>query len=66
MASVGEMVFALLEVGVTQAEIANAAKVHQTTISKLARGDLQDILSQPYLAIKKLYESKLNKEPDDA
>jgi hypothetical protein len=66
MPTVGELVLALLEAGVIQAEIARAAKLHQTTISKIARGDQTDVLSRPYFAIEKLYRSTLNKERGNA
>ena len=46
-----ELVCALLEAGLSQEQIAKEAQVHQTTVSKLARGDIKDTLSKTYRAL---------------
>jgi transcriptional regulator with XRE-family HTH domain len=40
----------------TQAEIAHRTGITQGTISKLERGDVEDVLSKTYLALQALYD----------
>jgi len=54
------MVLDLLESGHTQCEIAMVCDVHQTTISKLARGDTRDMLGRSYAALTALHKSSFN------
>jgi transcriptional regulator with XRE-family HTH domain len=51
------MVLDLLESGHTQHEIAAVCDVHQTTISKIARGDTADMLGRAYAALTALHAS---------
>lgn len=55
-----DMVLALLESGHKQYEIAMVCDVHQTTISKLARGDTRDMLGRSYAALAALHKSSFN------
>lgn len=50
-----ELVCALLEAGLTQQTIASRAEVHQTAVSKLARGDTADVMSRTYRALLDLH-----------
>lgn len=50
-----ELVLALLEAGLTQQVIAERTGVHQTTVSKLARGEINDVLSRNYRALLSLH-----------
>lgn len=51
-----EIVCDLLEFGFSQNTIAERSGVHQTTISKLARGDITDVMSQTYRTLLALHQ----------
>lgn len=50
-----ELVLALLEAGLTQQTIAERTGMHQTTVSKLARGEINDVLSRNYRSLLSLH-----------
>lgn len=51
-----DYIAALADWGLTQMQIAERTGLAQSTISKVARGDVSDILSQSYLRLRALYE----------
>lgn len=51
-----EYLMAIREKGLTQVQIAERTGVPQGTISKVERGQVGDVLSKTYLAIKALYD----------
>jgi transcriptional regulator with XRE-family HTH domain len=58
-----EYLQAIRETGMTQAEIASRTGITQGTISKLERGDVEDVYSKTYVALQTLYaELKLWKK----
>jgi transcriptional regulator with XRE-family HTH domain len=54
----------LLEAGLTQEQIATRAGVHQTTVSKLARGDTKDVYSRTYRALQSLHTEICRPQPN--
>lgn len=51
-----EYLMAIREMGLTQVQISERTGVPQGTISKVERGQVGDVLSKTYLAIKALYD----------
>ena len=47
---------AIRDKGLTQAQIADKTGISQGTISKIERGDIDDVLSKTYLALQALYD----------
>lgn len=45
------------DTGMTQAEVAERTGVPQSTISKIERGKVDDVMSASYLALQALYDS---------
>lgn len=58
-----QLVHALLRMGLTQAEIAAHAGLAQSTVSKVARGAVRDVLSRSYLQLKALYDEMSAAQP---
>lgn len=61
-----ELVDALLARKWTQQQIADRVGVQQSTVSKIARGDVSDVMSRTYLALLALYEEVVTAEPKAA
>lgn len=51
-----EYVTALLELGLTQKQIEEKTGIPQPTISKISRGDVEDVMSRNYRKLQALYE----------
>lgn len=51
-----DYVNALIERELTQQQIADRTEIPQPTISKIARGDVKDVLSKNYRRLQALYE----------
>jgi transcriptional regulator with XRE-family HTH domain len=51
-----EYLKAIRATGMTQAEVAEKTGITQSQISKLERGDVDDVLSKNYLALQALYD----------
>lgn len=56
-----EIVLALKESGLTQAQIANATGLAQPTVSKIERGDVADVMSKSYLRLMVLHRKHCGK-----
>lgn len=54
-----DLVQQLLELGLTQQEIADRSGIAQPTVSKIHRGDVKDVLSRNFLALKTALQEKL-------
>ena len=52
-----EIVCALLLAGLTQEQIADQSGVHQTTVSKIARGDTKNVLYSTHQALQCLHSN---------
>ena len=52
-----DFVIALIERGLTQVDIAERTGIPQPTISKVARGDVADVMSRNYRKLQALYEA---------
>ena len=52
------MVDALVAGGWTQKQIEERTGIPQPTVSKIARGDVRDVMSKTYLALLSLYQSE--------
>jgi transcriptional regulator with XRE-family HTH domain len=50
-----ELVSALKDHGLTQAQIGERAKVPQSTISKIERGEVKDVMASTYLKLQALH-----------
>lgn len=57
-----ELVLALLEASLTQEQVAARSGVHQTTISKLARGDSKDAMASTYRRLEALHKEVCQKQ----
>lgn len=55
-----DYVNALLELGLTQAVIAERTGIAQPTISKVGRGEVADVLSRNYRKLQALHEETLH------
>lgn len=53
-----DFIGALLGAGMTQVEIAERTGIPQPTISKVARGDVKDVLSQNYRKLQALHAER--------
>lgn len=51
-----ELVLAIRAHGLTQSQIAERTGIPQPTISKIERGDVQDVMSRSYRALQALLE----------
>jgi transcriptional regulator with XRE-family HTH domain len=51
----GDIVIELLEHGMTQQQIGASVNLHQTTVSKLARGDVADVMSNTLKKLEALH-----------
>jgi transcriptional regulator with XRE-family HTH domain len=51
-----DYVAALIERGLTQQQIADRVEIPQPTISKIARGEVKDVLSRNYRKLQALYD----------
>lgn len=54
-----DYVLALIELGLTQTVIAERTGIPQPTVSKVARGDVADVLSRNYRKLQALHEEVL-------
>lgn len=61
----GEIVCDLLEAGLTQKAIGDHAGIHQTTVSKLARGDVTDVMSKTLKKLEALHASTVKPKKED-
>lgn len=53
--------------GLTQAQISDRTGIPQPTISKIARGDVEDVLSKTYRRLQSVHEEELAKrQPEPA
>lgn len=50
-----DFIEALIKAGMTQVQIAESTGIPQPTISKVARGDVKDVLSQNYRKLQALH-----------
>lgn len=53
-----EFIAALIETGMTQSEIAERTGIPQPSISKVARGDVGDVLSKSYRKLQALHAER--------
>ena len=60
-----DLLIAIRESGLTQAQISERTGIPQPTISKLERGDVQDVMSRNYRALQGLYD-EISKEKSAA
>jgi transcriptional regulator with XRE-family HTH domain len=51
-----EFIAALLNSGMTQVQIADRTGIPQPTISKVARGEVKDVMSQSYRKLQSLHD----------
>jgi len=56
-----DYVNALIQLGLTQTVVADQTGIPQPTISKVARGEVADVLSRNYRKLQTLYEETLRK-----
>lgn len=56
-----DIVLALKQSGLTQAQIADGAKITQPTVSKIERGEVSDILSRSYLRLMAMHRKHCGK-----
>ena len=64
-----DFVLALMERGLTQVDIASRTGIPQPTISKVARGEVADVMSRNYRKLQALYDvtpPKADAAPADA
>lgn len=52
-----DLLAAIRATGMTQAEVAAKTNIPQPTISKIERGDVDDVMSRNYRALQSLYRS---------
>ena len=52
-----DLLAAIRATGMTQAEVAAKTNIPQPTISKIERGDVEDVMSRNYRALQSLYRS---------
>lgn len=57
-----DFVEALIGKGLTQSQIAERTGIPQPTISKVARGDVSDVLSRNYRKLQALHDELINTE----
>lgn len=50
-----DLLKAIRATGLTQAQVADRTGIPQPTISKIERGDVQDVMSRNYLALQALH-----------
>ena len=55
-----DYVLALKDLKLTQVQISEGTGIPQPTISKIERGDVEDVMSRNYRAIQSFYEKTLN------
>lgn len=60
-----DLLIAIRESGLTQAQVSERTGIPQPTISKLERGDVQDVMSRNYRALQGLYD-EISKEKSAA
>lgn len=58
-----DYVNALIEMGLTQTQIAEKTGIQQPAISKVARGDVKDVLSVNYRRLQALHAEVLANKP---
>lgn len=56
-----ELLQSIRSLGLTQVQIAEKTGIPQPTISKLERGDVQDVMSRNYVALVSLHTSLTSK-----
>lgn len=56
-----DYVLALKAARMTQTQIANATGIAQPSISKIERGEVEDVMSRNYRALQALYERVMRK-----
>ena len=61
-----DFVIGLVQSGLTQADIAARTGIAQPTISKVARGDVADVLSRNYRKLQGLHAEVLGSQKDAA
>lgn len=54
-----DLVQQLQQLGLTQQEIADRSGIAQPTVSKILRGEVRDVLSRNFLALKTALQEKL-------
>lgn len=52
-----DLLAAIRATGMTQAEVSAKTNIPQPTISKIERGDVEDVMSRNYRALQSLYRS---------
>jgi len=57
---------AIRATGMTQAEVAAETGIPQPTISKIERGDVEDVMSRNYRALQALHRKVLRRTPAKA
>ena len=58
-----DFIAALIGAGLTQSEIAKKTGIPQPTISKVARGDVTDVMSRNYRKLQALHATTLKRKP---
>ena len=61
-----DYVLALKERGFTQTQIAEGTGIPQPTISKIGRGDVNDVMSKSYRALQSFFKKHSRKQPTTA
>lgn len=58
-----QIVQALVDRGMTQVQIAELTGMHQPTVSKILRGDVDDVMSRNYRKLASLLDERIAADP---
>lgn len=58
-----DLITAIRAHGLTQVQVAERSGVTQSTVSKIQRGEVKDVLSAGYLSLQALYQELENEKP---
>lgn len=61
-----DLLKAIRATGLTQAQVAERTGIPQPTISKIERGDVQDVMSRNYLALQALHDELAEPKAEQA
>ncbi len=61
-----DYVLALKGMKLTQVQISEGTGIPQPTISKIERGEVEDVMSKSYRAIQSFYIAQANRQPEKA
>lgn len=61
-----DYVLAIRAFGLTQTEVAERTGIPQPTISKIERGDVEDVMSKNYRALQTLHAELISKQKTEA